>query len=108
MIINPEEFDQIVQFYELEKTQNESGRILAEESFYLETFAKVKPVKTQWGVDAGKLTLKQPHKVWIRYRSDKQPAIDMLMKWKGQTYMINEITPMDTQNLSVELTVSKE
>lgn len=106
--IDPGELRDKVSFYVLSKTPNDNGGSTAVQVEYLSTWANIKPIKSRFGIEAGKPVLKQPHRVVVRYRKEQEPKIDMLMKWKGQTFTVNDITDKDTQNSLIELTVSTQ
>lgn len=106
--IEPGELRDKVVFYALSKTPNDNGGSTAVQIEYLKTWANIKPLKARFGIEAAKPVLKQPHRVIVRFRKEQEPKIDMLMKWNGQTFLVNDVTDKDTQKSLIELTVSAQ
>jgi SPP1 family predicted phage head-tail adaptor len=106
--INPGELRDKVVFLKFSKTPNDNGGTTAKLIEYLSTWAKIQPLKARFGIEAAKPVLKQPHRVIIRFRKEQEPKVDMLMKWNGQTFLVNDITDKDTQKSLIELTVSAQ
>ncbi|MCF0059939.1 head-tail adaptor protein [Dyadobacter chenwenxiniae] len=105
--INPGMLREKVGFYSLTKTKNASGKTSGTEIFEYNTLAAVKPMKAVGSQENARLVHVRPYMVTIRYRKEKEPKVDWLMKYKGKTYLINEITEVDVLGMLAHLIVVK-
>lgn len=106
--INPGELREKVQFYSITRTPDGAGGHTAAELLFLETLASVKPMRSIRSIESARLVLMQPCEVIIRYRSTHTPEIDMLFKYRNQTYTVKEITEVDVMKSLVKLVVIRE
>jgi head-tail adaptor len=103
--INAGDLREKVSFYTLTRTADGAGGYTATEVLNFETLASVKPSKAARSIENGKLVYIQPYKVSIRYAASHTVTIDMLMKYRGNTYQIIEITDADVMRMLVNMVV---
>lgn len=69
------------------------GGTIPNDTVYWETFAKVEQLRSSRTQEANQSPMKQIFSFTIRYRNDKQIENDMLLKWRGQYYIISGYVP---------------
>jgi hypothetical protein len=101
-IINPGEFRDLLEFYEIERiADNRGGFKGVNENFVFDGFAKVTPMKPITSIESGKMTVIQPYLVLMRYEAGK-PAPDMKVLYDGEKYAIKNIVQIDTRERAIK------
>ena len=63
---------------------------------YWETFAKVEPLKSSRTLEANQANMRMVVRFTVRARKDKELYDDMLVKWRGETFIIQNYIPDPT------------
>jgi len=107
--INPGQLREKVQFYTLNRVgDGAAGFTTSPPSLAFETLASVKPLKSVRGIEAAQLILMQPYEVVIRYAENHLPKVDMIVKCRSESFLVKEITEVDSYKKLIRLTVVKE
>lgn len=93
--INPGELREKIGFYSLNRVSDGGGGSDATEVLEFETLASLTRMKGLSKIESGKMVNIQPYKVRMRANPDHEPKPDMKVKWRNQSYTINDIDPID-------------
>jgi len=105
--INPGELRYKIEFYTLDKVQDEGGGTEATEVFAFSTWAKVEQKTSKRATEAGGMALYSYYNIIVRYSKDKTPLADMIIKHKDKSLLVNAITDMDETQMLIALTCGK-
>jgi len=105
--INPGDLRHKIEFYTLDRVQDEGGGFSATEVFAFSTLAKVEQKTSKRATEAGGMALYSYYNIIIRYSKDKLPLPDMIIKHKGKSLLVNAITDMDENQMLIALTCGK-
>lgn len=105
--MNPGELREPVAFYSLIKTEDGAGGSTATETLVFKTLARIVTNKPARDIENGQLRLITTRTVTIRYAKNRMPEIDMLMKWRGDTYQIITVDEPDEMKMLITLIVSR-
>ena len=105
--INPGRFREKVSFYRLNPVANSSGGSnSATETLLWECLAEVKQKSSQRVDENNQLVIVKYYKVMIRKAAGRTPEIDMMIRYKGNDYLIKDISEPDELNLIWNLTMA--
>lgn len=93
MNIDSGELSQKIVIYSNEQIKDGFGGTIPNNSLYWATFAKVEQLRSSRTQEANQSPMKQVFSFTVRYRDDKQIQNDMLLKWRGQYYIISGYVP---------------
>lgn len=84
---------QKIEIYSNQATPNPYGGTDPGNSLYWATYAEVKQLRSSRTQEANQSPLKDVFSFTVRYRNDKNIQNDMLLKWRGNMYIIQGYTP---------------
>lgn len=93
MSIATADLSQKIVIYQNAQIADGYGGTIPNNTIYWETSAKVEQLRSSRTQEANQSPMKQVFSFMIRYRNDKQIQNDMLLKWRGQFYIIQGYEP---------------
>ncbi|MCF2517129.1 head-tail adaptor protein [Dyadobacter sp. CY351] len=105
--INPGQLREPITFYDLIKSPTPTGGTTAVETYYFDTFARVKPMKAYTVFLDQKLVMIQRYSVIIRYDPEYELKPDMKLTYNSKRYLISNILEVDTRKRFVNFIITK-
>lgn len=84
--------NQRIEIYKYEDTDDGAGGVIPGEVLYWSTQAQVLQLKASRLLEANQERLKPVFKFDVRFRDDKFLIEDMIIKWRGEVFRINQAT----------------
>lgn len=85
--------NQRIEIFKYEDQPDGSGGSIPMEVIYWSTSATVLQLKASRSLEANQELLKPVFKFEVRYRDDKFVIEDMIIKWRSETFRINQAEP---------------
>lgn len=85
--------NQRIEIFKYQDIPDGSGGVTPVEVLYWSTNAEVNQVKASRTLEANQEHLKPVVKFKVRYRNDKFVIEDMIVKWRGQDFRVNQAEP---------------
>lgn len=85
--------NQIIRIAVYNDVEDGAGGVEPFEDIYWETSANVIQVKARRSLESYQEKLKPVFKFEVRFRKDKVVIEDMIVKWRGQDFRINQVEP---------------
>lgn len=101
--VNPGKLRYRISVYRLLRVSNGSGGFTATEQLVYSTFAGVEQKRSVRADENGKMVIIKYYEILMRYSVEHPVEKDMLIKYKGQTLQISEITEVDEQKALISL-----
>lgn len=85
--------NQNIEIYKYTDASDGSGGATPIEVLYWKTSAQVLQLKASKSLEANQVLLKPIFTFIVRYRNDKFVIADMIIKWRGESFRINQAEP---------------
>jgi len=85
--------NQRIEIFKYEDVSDGAGGVTPQEVLYWSTSAEVRQLKASRNLEANQERLKPVVKFKVRYRDDKFVVEDMIIKWRGEVFRVNQATP---------------
>lgn len=85
--------NQRIEIYKYDDVPDGAGGVIPGEVLYWSTSATVLQLKASRSLEANQERLKPVFKFEVRYRDDKFVIEDMVVKWRGETFRVNQAEP---------------
>lgn len=85
--------NQRIEIYKYDDVPDGAGGVIPGEVLYWATSCSVQQLKASRSLEANQERLKPVFKFEARYRDDKFVIEDMIIKWRGETFRINQAEP---------------
>jgi len=85
--------NQRIEIFKYEDVSDGAGGVTPQEVLYWSTSAEVRQLKASRNLEANQERLKPVVKFKVRYRDDKFVVEDMIIKWRGEVFRVNQAIP---------------
>jgi len=85
--------NQRIEIFKYEDVSDGAGGVTPQEVLYWSTSAEITQLKASRNLEANQERLKPVVKFKVRYRDDKFVIEDMIIKWRGEVFRVNQATP---------------
>lgn len=85
--------NQKIEIFKYNDVDNGSGGVEPVEVLYWSTNAEITQLRSSRNLEANQERLKPVVKFKVRYRNDKFVIEDMIIKWRGENFRVNQAEP---------------